>query len=307
MINTLDKVVKGRFFLVGCPRSGTTLLTSFLAAHPQIASFPETNFFYSITGQYEPRIFGRKPSRLIDKLRKIRSNLRVRLGVAFYGIQRPIPSPVMHDLLTDIDRKELQDFFPKNFFLMQHNVDAYTKIMDWLTIEKNKDFWLDKSTVHLGYIDIIERFFPDTKIIHIIRDGKDVVASIYDAAQKYPDTVWGLRYPDLDSCIDIWNKSIQISSKYIDKPNHKLIRYESLVNNPQLVVQELCDFLKIKFDDVMIQDRRKSLQQVSIENEQRWKSSVAEKIKNKNGTKFYALFSKKEQKYIANRLIQIEI
>ncbi|NJL55543.1 sulfotransferase [bacterium] len=31
-------------FLVGCPRSGTTLLQSMLASHPQIASFPETKF-----------------------------------------------------------------------------------------------------------------------------------------------------------------------------------------------------------------------------------------------------------------------
>jgi hypothetical protein len=33
-----------RLFLVGCPRSGTTLLQSLLAAHPQIASFPESHF-----------------------------------------------------------------------------------------------------------------------------------------------------------------------------------------------------------------------------------------------------------------------
>ncbi|MGC1525664.1 MAG: sulfotransferase, partial [Phormidesmis sp.] len=34
-----------RLFLVGCARSGTTLLQSLLASHPGVASFPESNFF----------------------------------------------------------------------------------------------------------------------------------------------------------------------------------------------------------------------------------------------------------------------
>ncbi|MGL4503377.1 MAG: sulfotransferase family protein, partial [Planktothrix sp.] len=44
----MDQIIKNRIFLVGCPRSGTTLLQSLLAAHPQIASFPESHFFQSL-------------------------------------------------------------------------------------------------------------------------------------------------------------------------------------------------------------------------------------------------------------------
>ncbi|NJL67494.1 MAG: sulfotransferase [Microcoleus sp. SM1_3_4] len=35
-----------RIFLVGCPRSGTTILQSLLASHPEIISFPESKFFH---------------------------------------------------------------------------------------------------------------------------------------------------------------------------------------------------------------------------------------------------------------------
>ena len=35
----------GRAFLIGCPRSGTTLLQSLLFSHPDVISFPETFFF----------------------------------------------------------------------------------------------------------------------------------------------------------------------------------------------------------------------------------------------------------------------
>ena len=37
--------VKERVFIVGVPRSGTTLIQSLLASHPQIETFPESHFF----------------------------------------------------------------------------------------------------------------------------------------------------------------------------------------------------------------------------------------------------------------------
>ena len=40
-----DRTVSTRVFLVGCPRSGTTLLQCLLAANSHLASFPETHFF----------------------------------------------------------------------------------------------------------------------------------------------------------------------------------------------------------------------------------------------------------------------
>ena len=34
-----------RIYIVGCPRSGTTLLQSMVAAHPLLTSYPETHFW----------------------------------------------------------------------------------------------------------------------------------------------------------------------------------------------------------------------------------------------------------------------
>ena len=41
-LTDVDVATVGRVFLVGCPRSGTTLLQSLLAAHSQVASLPCT-------------------------------------------------------------------------------------------------------------------------------------------------------------------------------------------------------------------------------------------------------------------------
>ncbi|MEM9163612.1 MAG: sulfotransferase, partial [Cyanobacteria bacterium P01_F01_bin.4] len=45
----------GKFFVVGCSRSGTTLLQSLLASHPEIISFPESKFFVDLVWMPEER------------------------------------------------------------------------------------------------------------------------------------------------------------------------------------------------------------------------------------------------------------
>ena len=56
---------------------------------------------------------------------------------------------------------------------------------------QGKTIWLEKSPDHLRYIDQIEKLVDEAKFIHILRNGFDNIASIYDLAGKYPET-WGL-------------------------------------------------------------------------------------------------------------------
>jgi hypothetical protein len=63
---------------------------------------------------------------------------------------------------------------------------AFIKILDEITLENGKSSWLEKTPEHLGQINYIERWVQRAKFIHIIRNGDDVVASLYEVAQKYP-------------------------------------------------------------------------------------------------------------------------
>ena len=52
-----------RLFVVGCSRSGTTIVQRLLAGHKDLISFPETAFFQRLAGDSELRMFGPEQAR----------------------------------------------------------------------------------------------------------------------------------------------------------------------------------------------------------------------------------------------------
>ena len=199
------KESKKRFFLVGCPRSGTTLLQMLLSAHSKIASFPESQFFLDAVGLYQRRVFGEMPSDFREAFYDIRGNLRVALGIAFrLSYQR------VQKFLDDVNREDLIALFPRNHSLKQQT-RAFFKILDVLTADQGKELWLEKSPHHLSYIDVIERYEPNANFIHLVRNGTDTIASIYAAMQT--SRAWSKRYQDsLERYLELLLKrAIQLS------------------------------------------------------------------------------------------------
>ena len=100
-----------RIFLVGAPRSGTTILQSLLAAHSEIISFPESKFFHYLL--YEPFV----------------ANLSSRLTSFFRDeINRP-------DLLNDFDDSQT----------VETKTRWFVGVLDGLAMEQNKSIWLEKT------------------------------------------------------------------------------------------------------------------------------------------------------------------
>ncbi|HEY9661548.1 MAG TPA: sulfotransferase, partial [Allocoleopsis sp.] len=146
-----------RIFLVGCPRSGTTLLQSLLAAHPEICSFPESHFFSTL-------VPNRKLLRQLDLcVRNIHPRLR--------------------QFFQSIGRDELVAQFPKRALFNHQYAHQFIQSLDQIAAEKDQRIWIEKTPGHLHYIDYIEKLNIDAKFIHIVRNGTDVIASFYELAQ----------------------------------------------------------------------------------------------------------------------------
>lgn len=220
----LNFVTELRLFVVGCPRSGTTLLQGILSAHPSVASFPESHFF----AKAYPK----------SRLKRI-------IGWPALNVRN-----VMKSFVMEIGRPDLVQLAKVGLFEC-HYEKSLIAICDALSEEEGKSIWVEKTPMHLHHIAEISRRVERARFIHIIRNGKDVVRSLYSAANLHPVAWRGER--SVESCVQRWNHDVLISAAYQRSADHIIVRYEDLIGEPRAECMRICAFLGVEFDERMIQ------------------------------------------------------
>ena len=193
--------------IVGAQRSGTTWLQLLCAAHPKIAGGEELHLFSHYVGHIVHNYY--------EDLRKWTANK---------GVGQGLPS-----LLTPAEF----DAAIKQFCTTTLSRLIHGKPGAELAIEKTPDHVL-----HLHYIRLL---YPDVKVIHVIRDPRDVVESQLAAAASWGDG-WAAksvaeaaqRWVDWVSKGRAYGKD---ASKYIE------VRYESLLNDGPRELARVYEFL----------------------------------------------------------------
>lgn len=253
-----------RIFLVGAPRSGTTILQSLLAAHQEIISFPESKFFHYLL--YE-KFAVNLPTRLESFLRD--------------EIKRP-------ELLNNFDDTQTTE----------SKAAWFVSALDSLAREQNKSIWLEKTPEHIYFIEEIQRLVPDAKFIHILRNGMDTIASMYEATRSFNE-LWGGIW-DLEHCIDRWKYAILTSHKYVDNPNHILVKYEDLVDNKTKILDRVCNFLKIEYDAAMLTNYKAKAASLSLSLP--WHKGIERDIQSTKVHKYHQIFNRNEIQDILNHI-----
>ena len=253
---------------MGSPRSGTTILQSLLAAHPEVISFPESKFFHYL---------------LYDQLaRKLPSRME-----AFFKdeIKRP-------ELLKDFDYSQT----------VETKASWFVGVLDGLAAEQNKSIWLEKTPEHMYFIDDIERFLPDAKFIHILRNGMDTIASMYEATRSFNE-LWGPGW-DLNHCIERWEHAMLTSHKYVNKSNHILVKYEELLDDPKKILGEICKFMGIEYDGKMLVNYQEKAANLSLNLP--WHKGIERDIKTSNVHKYHKIFNRNEIRYILDKIKRVK-
>ncbi len=172
-------------FLLGCPRSGTTMLQQALNRHSRIVIPSETSFFFMIGAPREDQI---------ARWQEIISDLKIHL---------PFP----------------EGDFRKHEFVRHVFESIAAKYVEG---RQNVEFFGEKTPTHQLRICEIMKAFPDGKIVLIYRDGRDVALSLSKvpwylssniylsflmwrhyyriqlrAIQQYPSSVYCIKYEDL--------------------------------------------------------------------------------------------------------------
>jgi hypothetical protein len=110
----------------------------------------------------------------------------------------------------------------------------------------HKPVWADKTPENVMRFDFVRRHFPRARLVHVIRDGRDVACSLRSQPwmKKPRGGVDMLAY-----CFDYWAERVAAGRKFRDDPQYMEIRYEDLVREPETTMRELISFLRVDWSD----------------------------------------------------------
>ena len=164
-----------------------------------------------------------------------------------------------------------------------------------------REVGLKKRRAHVHYLNEIDRYVPDSIVIHVIRDGLSVVASLRNAATRYPDTDWSRKYFSIQQCIARWNKCIADSCKFAQRSNHFVLMLSDLLDDTENTMRSLSDAIGIEFEDQMLSPSTGSTNAFQTDREP-WKSNVRGPISRSSQTNPEDLFTAEEIISIRSKL-----
>ncbi|MHA1231163.1 MAG: sulfotransferase family protein [Candidatus Helarchaeota archaeon] len=117
---------------------------------------------------------------------------------------------------------------------------------DWnFFLDKKKRFFLEKSIVNILNMEWLQKYFPNSYFIGIIRNGYAVAEGIKRKC-KISGLQWGIINYPIELCAKQWvisNEILEEASKKIK--NFKLIFYEDLCKDPKKIIDEIYNFIGI--------------------------------------------------------------
>jgi hypothetical protein len=118
-----------------------------------------------------------------------------------------------------------------------------------------KRVWVDKTARNVHRLGYIRRHFPNVRIVHVVRDPRDVVASLQTHRKRRlvdgEIRLTGYWMP-ANLCVDRWELAIRDALAHEAGENWHTLRYEDVVLDTERTVRELCGFLGITFDRRML-------------------------------------------------------
>lgn len=270
-----------RIFLVGCPRAGTTLLQSLIATNNHVFTLPETSFFLYLYGDYVQRFYGITSPAHFDVFRHRYRILRNQLGIA-----NKTPSLVLAEMYRNVGKPVPSSLQKVRRWRLQSAVDEFVGTLDHFAKEGDSECWLEKTPGHFAYIPDIKRHVEDAYFVHLVRSPIENIASLRDAAKRFPDSEAWKYFGEIDVCIDVWRRSTEIAVKCAGHKRHVLIDYDDLCVRPRAVIARIEALLGIpNCDSADQEERRLQGAKKIVTKSEPWKSGVFSSIRNTSKVK----------------------
>jgi hypothetical protein len=220
-------------FFVGCSRSGTTLLRRIGDAHPELAIVREQHWL--------PRYW------------------EWRIGITSAGT---VKADLLDMLLADRRFAALDLPFKRVAKLVEggppiHYARLVTELFDLHGEVKGKPLVGEKTPKYVRYLPTLHSLWPHAKVVHMIRDGRDVTLSLleWDKAERNVGRFPTWEEDAVTTAALYWEWNVRLgreSGALLGPELYHELRYEPLVADPELECRTLCDFLALAYDPAML-------------------------------------------------------
>lgn len=241
---TLPPLAEARpVFVVGTPRSGTTLTANILDRHGQIHKSAETHFFEYVWGRT------RNNGPLTDAELADAAGRTMGLFDTFAAphAQAMVDAAFTQESLMHSARKHGGDYR-----------GLYYAFMQTLTRRHDKVRFMDNTPKHIFYLDTIFAFFPNAQVIACVRDPRAFLCSYKNMWQVRGSEAISRRrkeryHPILASMLwrTAYGNLFQAAGS-VNSARILPVRYEQLVQTPDEEVRRICDFLEIEYDESLL-------------------------------------------------------
>lgn len=216
--------MKPPIFILGCDRSGTTLLRLMLNKHSKIHIPNESDYLALIL----PDRLKYKACNKDNRVQMLLNDLYAIDRFAKWGLDRTI-----------LERK----MNTSNGSLSELLAIPFVVIMD----QHGKLRWGDKTPRNTMIAEFLHETFPDALFIHILRDGHAVAASLMKVSW-FPKNIFRIA--------DHWRtmtKHGNQAKEFLSTEKYLEVKYEDLVRNPEAILVNICEFLGEDFEPGMLE------------------------------------------------------
>ncbi|MGH8117628.1 MAG: sulfotransferase family protein [Rhodanobacteraceae bacterium] len=223
-----------RVFVVGCPRSGTTLVQALIARHPDVFSLHETHFFEALLGDVGVR-WGDLAAG------------SVRHWYHRAGLARSAGRRRLRELERRYPQARRLRPIPRRWRACARR---YVAMLDAAARGRGRTHWVEKTPNHLLFLDEIAACAPGARFVHVLRNGLDVVASAIDADLRLD--LGGFR-GGVAHWTRRWNRAMALHQAHAGEPRHYLVCLEDLIADEAGEWRRLRAFLALDPDQPLMQ------------------------------------------------------
>jgi hypothetical protein len=226
------------FFILGNPRSGTTLLRLILAAHTKLSVPPECGFLVWWYPKFKDWNVTASTNELCVEgyLKNLKTSRKIETW--------------------DLDYTALYNLIiaskPNNYA----ELSSLVYISYSLQQGKSISLWGDKNNHYLNYLETLHTLYPNAYFIHLVRDGRDVACSYRALNHLNTQSPYKPQLPySIKEIAQEWSLNILKTGTFLEQltPDRKLIiTYEDLIEHPQKKAKEICLFFGIDFEPAML-------------------------------------------------------